>query len=241
MKRFITKNLNNLLLIIIYILLFFVFAELVSLIFKDIIQTTEQAIIYSIALNTFVYISLLVSGIILLKKQIITDFKSLSSKNAVKVFCMCLATLGCAYFGEYFGTIISSIFGNSDSLNQQAIQLMLFSKYGIFLIIETILIGPIVEELVFRKAIHDTLRYFKLPNWAIISISSVLFGLIHVISGGDFYNIFPYLFMGVALGYLEMKSKNIFPSMFVHIFINSVATSLMIFLHIIEKYIPSIM
>lgn len=241
MKKFITKNLNNLLLILIYILLFFVFAELVSLIFEDMIKTTEQAIIYSIALNTFVYISLLVSGIILLKKQIVTDFKSLCNKDAVKVFCMCLIALGCAYFGEYFGTIISSLFGNSDSMNQQAIQLMLFSKYGFILIIETVLIGPIVEELVFRKAIHDTLRYLKLPNWAILGISSVLFGLIHVISGGDFYNVFPYIFMGVSLGYLEMKSKNIFPSIFVHIFINSVATSLMIFLHIIGKYIPNIM
>lgn len=240
MKRFITKNLNNLLLIIIYILLFFVFSELLLVIFENIIQTTEQAIIFNISINVFVYVTLLISGIILFKKQIVIDFNNLKRKNAVKVFCMCLATLGCAYLGEYFGIIISSIFGNSDSLNQQATQLMLFSKYGIFLIIEIVLIGPIVEELVFRKAIHDTLRYFKLPNWAILGISSVLFGLIHV-SGGDFYNIFPYLFMGVALGYLEMKSRNIFPSMFVHIFINSVATSLMIFLHIIEKYIPSIM
>lgn len=241
MKKFLTKNLNNLLLIIIYILLFFVFSELLVVIFENIITTTEQAMIFNISINVFVYVTLLVSGIILLKKQIVTDFKSLSSKNAVKIFCMCLATLGCAYLGNYIGTIISSIFGDTDSLNQQAIELMLFSKYGFLLIINTVLIGPIVEELVFRKAIHDTLRYFKLPNWAILSISSVLFGLIHVISGGDFYNIFPYLFMGVSLGYLEMKSENIFPSMFVHIFINSAATSLMIFLHIIEKYMPSIM
>ena len=101
-----------------------------------------------------------------------------------------------------------------------------------------VVIGPIVEELIFRKSMHEIFRYFKLPSWAVLLISSVLFGLIHVVSAKDFVQVFPYICMGLTLGWLEIKTKNIFPSIFVHIFNNGVAAAMIFFLDIFSDIIP---
>ena len=83
----------------------------------------------------------------------------------------------------------------------------------------------------------DLFRYFKLPSWAVLLISSVLFGLIHVISAKDFVQVFPYICMGLTLGWLEIKTKNIFPSIFVHIFNNGVATAMIFFMDVFSDFI----
>ena len=102
------------------------------------------------------------------------------------------------------------------------------------MIVFIVVVGPIVEELVFRKSMHEILRSLKLPTWLVLGISSVLFGLIHVISAGDFVEVFPYILMGVTIGSLEIKTKNIYPSIFVHIFINALSTAMIFYLDIFQ-------
>lgn len=242
MERFFKKNLKNIILIVIYIVMFFVVATILSKILYRYVITPENEITYSILMNVLIYGVLFISGILLLKKEIVTDFKILSKSNAFTIFKYCLITLGFAYLGNFVGSIISSWFDNGSSgtgsANQQVLEIMLFSDYGILTVIITMIVGPIVEELVFRKALHKTLKYFKLSPVLIVTVSAILFGLIHVISAGDIQNIFPYLFMGVALGTLEIKTDNIFPSIFVHIFINSAAVSLLYAMQIISDRLP---
>ena len=147
----------------------------------------------------------------------------------------CLAGVGLVYAGNLVGNILTTIFGGTgNSANQSAIETIVFSPYGILMIIFIVIIGPIVEELIFRKSIHQVLRSFKLPTWLVLVISSVLFGLIHVIGAGDFVQVFPYIFMGLTLGWLEIKTKNIYPSIFVHIFNNAVAVAMIYYLDIFE-------
>lgn len=235
MKKFIKQNINKIIVLLIYIVMFYVVGELIPIIFGDYVQTQSQAILFTVINNAIIYITLIVSCLILLKKEIITDFKKLEKQNAVKVFLTCLAGVGLVYAGNIVGSILTSIFGGTgSSANQEALEKILFSPYGFLMIVFIVVVGPIVEELVFRKSMHEILRSLKLPTWLVLGISSVLFGLIHVISAGDFVEVFPYILMGVTIGSLEIKTKNIYPSIFVHIFINALSTAMIFYLDIFQ-------
>lgn len=239
MAKFLKANLNKILIILIYIIVFFVLGELFIKIFEDKVVDEDSAILYTVINNIMIYTLLIISCVVLLKKEIITDFKKIEQKNAVKIFLTCLAGVGLVYAGNLVGTILTSIFGGQgDSVNQETLEIVMLSKYGPIMIIMIVIIGPIVEELIFRKSMHDLFRYFKLPSWAVLLISSLLFGLIHVISAKDFVQVFPYICMGLTLGFLEIKTKNIYPSIFVHIFNNGVATAMIFFMDVVGDIIP---
>lgn len=239
MVKFLKANLNKILIILIYIIVFFVLGELFIKIFEDKVVDEDSAILYTVINNIMIYTLLIISCVVLLKKEIITDFKKIEQKNAVKIFLTCLAGVGLVYAGNLVGTILTSIFGGQgDSVNQETLEIVMLSKYGPIMIIMIVIIGPIVEELIFRKSMHDLFRYFKLPSWAVLLISSLLFGLIHVISAKDFVQVFPYICMGLTLGFLEIKTKNIYPSIFVHIFNNGVATAMIFFMDVVGDIIP---
>ena len=235
MKKFIKQNINKIIVLLIYVVMFYGVGELLPIIFEDYVQTQSQAILFTVINNAIIYITLVVSCLILLNKEIITDFKKLEKQNTVKVFLTCLAGVGLVYAGNIVGSILTSIFGGTgSSANQEALEKILFSPYAFIMIVFIVVVGPIVEELVFRKSMHEILRSLKLPTWLVLGISSVLFGLNHVISAGDFVEVFPYILMGVTIGSLEIKTKNIYPSIFVHIFINALSTAMIFYLDIFQ-------
>ena len=76
------------------------------------------------------------------------------------------------------------------------------------------IIGPIVEELMFRKLFIDRLtRYGEVVA---IFFPALIFGLFH----GNLYQFFYAFFIGVVLSYVYIKTGNILYSTGLHIFIN---------------------
>lgn len=76
------------------------------------------------------------------------------------------------------------------------------------------IIGPIVEELMFRKLFIDRLT----PYGEIVAIlfPSLMFGLFH----GNLYQFFYAFFLGVAFSYIYVKTGKIIYSTALHMFIN---------------------
>lgn len=88
-------------------------------------------------------------------------------------------------------------------------------------------IGPITEEIVFRISISGC---FKNDNIGII-LSAVLFGVIHTFDYCIKYNDWlqllwsiPYIFIGLALGWVYKKYKNVYTIFLGHMLINLIAT-----------------
>lgn len=230
----IKSSLNTILVIIIYILLYFVLSELLVNILSVHITTLEGQIAASLFLNIFVYLLMLVSTSLLMHKEIKTDFSVLCKTDSMKVFYGCLLAIISIYFGNFIGNIISTIIGSvGESANESTVNIMLMSDYGLILAIIVCFVGPFVEEMVFRKAVHNTLRTFKVPTWLILCISSLLFGLIHVVSAGDIEFIFPYIFSGLVFGFLEIYYKSVFPGVIVHIINNSMSCIILFLLELI--------
>ena len=82
------------------------------------------------------------------------------------------------------------------------------------IVLVVVILGPIVEELIFRKIFIDKLSIYG-DRLAIV-ISSISFGLIH----GNLYQLFYATAVGLLLGYVYTKTRKIKYSCLLHILIN---------------------
>ncbi|WP_398572574.1 lysostaphin resistance A-like protein [Staphylococcus aureus] len=67
--------------------------------------------------------------------------------------------------------------------------------------ITSTLIGPFNEEIIFRKILLDSINK-KLGLFLAISISSLLFGMIHVHNLSEWTQSNSYIYAGGVLGYI---------------------------------------
>ncbi len=120
-------------------------------------------------------------------------------------------------------TLLSAFFQEKSvgSVNQQSIEKMLNGEYAFLIILTVVIIGPFIEEMVFRKSIFSLFKNEK----AAFIISALSFGVIHVLGEDSFanfmINLFPYVAPGFGLSYIYLKyNKNVLVTTFVHIALN---------------------
>ncbi|MGO4890520.1 CPBP family intramembrane glutamic endopeptidase [Anaerobacillus sp. MEB173] len=85
----------------------------------------------------------------------------------------------------------------------------------IFMLV-TAVIGPILEEIVFRKIIFGTL-YKRYNFWIAAIISSLIFAAVHM----DFTHLLIYTAMGFVFAYLYVRTKRIIVPIVAHVAMNS--------------------
>ncbi len=92
----------------------------------------------------------------------------------------------------------------------------------VFIIVTTVIVGPVLEEMLFRGLLQTMMRsFFESRNriWLAILISSGLFAMVHANAGH-----WPALFMlALCLGYSYEKSGSLLRPIFIHSLFNSVA------------------
>ncbi|WML24138.1 type II CAAX endopeptidase family protein [Neobacillus sp. OS1-33] len=120
-----------------------------------------------------------------------------------------------ALFAQYAAAIIENLLGvEMGSENTKEI-LTIIEAFPLAIIVTSI-IGPILEEIVFRKIIFGSLhnRY----NFFISAlISSVIFAAAHM----EFQHILLYSAMGFTFAFLYVKTKSIFVPIFAHVAMNT--------------------
>lgn len=120
--------------------------------------------------------------------------------------------------------IISSLININSSTNQQYI-VSLLDKYPIYTFITTILIAPVLEELVFRLTFRKTFK----TDILFIFLSGLIFGILHfsvATSVKELLYIIPYSIPGWIFAYTLKKSNNIFVPISLHMFHNTIMTIL---------------
>ncbi len=83
------------------------------------------------------------------------------------------------------------------------------------------ILAPIMEETLFRGIIFGSLQSY-LGKWTAAVVSAAIFSGLHF----QAYGFFPRFVLGMALAYLYMKHKSIYPSMAMHALNNIVALAL---------------
>lgn len=120
--------------------------------------------------------------------------------------------------------------GAGASENQQGVELLLHVSAPAMVLLAVVL-GPVVEELLYRMLVCRTLS--RIHPVIGVAGSSLLFALIHVraelLSGGLLWvgELLPYLGLGLALGIIYTREKNIVLPILVHLTWNAAAVVLL--------------
>lgn len=157
--------------------------------------------IFSQILSFLIIYKLFIKNYLLIDKQI-----TISNKN---LLILLLIAIGEIIFSVFTIDINDLIFSIPNNISDN-------HKYPPFLyfllrIIKGCLVAPIVEELFFRNFIQKRLAE-KYSNIFAILFSSLLFSIHHF----DLKNVLPAFVLGIILGIVYQKSKNIKYSVYLH-------------------------
>ncbi|WP_066074437.1 CPBP family intramembrane glutamic endopeptidase [Neobacillus soli] len=151
----------------------------------------------------------------LLRKEMNT--RSLDEKGSSPTLSVMWAIGGVflALFAQYAAAIIESLLGIKIGSENTKDILTIINAFPLAIIVTSI-IGPILEEIVFRKIIFGSL--YKRYNFFISAlISSVIFALAHM----EPVHILLYSAMGFTFAFLYVKTKRILVPIFAHVTMNT--------------------
>lgn len=138
--------------------------------------------------------------------------KSLGAKSFFKYAFVSMFIM---YVGNYISTMLMSyiemFLGRAP---ENSVDVLLDNTNILLSVLIVGIIGPIVEELMFRKLFIDRLTQYG--DAVAIFLPALMFGLFH----GNLYQFFYAFFLGVAFSYIYVKTGKIIYSTLLHIFIN---------------------
>ena len=227
------KN-TNYLIIIRSIIMFFVywFSAYLQLIpiklFKITSETVNKNPNISVLLSLFSTLIVFIIILIVYRKDLIKEFKLFKNN-----FITCIDT-GFKYW--FIGVLIMFAcniilaFGfKSGGANNENLVQSFIKTLPILMGIDICLIGPFVEEIIFRKTIKDVFK----NKWIFVALSFLLFGGAHVISNAktiiDWLYIIPYGALGASFAYSYHKTDTVFTSMSIHMIHNTILFLLSVF------------
>ncbi|MFP4477969.1 MAG: CPBP family intramembrane glutamic endopeptidase [Candidatus Izemoplasmatales bacterium] len=187
--------------------------------------------------NVFSFLTTFITAIALFivnRSNFKFDFKKFKEEPK-KHFTYILTGFLMLYAASFLANIIMTLIGVTEtSQNEMAIQRLfspsIISLLSLFLLL--VIFTPIVEEVVFRKALYG-LSYNALGDKGAIIISGLVFAFLHVASFGDFIQIIPYAFMGLTFSYVYFYSgRNIYVVIAIHM-INNLIPYLLYSLNIV--------
>lgn len=208
------------------VLLLFFFSSLFQLILipilnYDINNLTANENIILTAFSDFILLIILNS---IYFKSLKDDFKNLKG-NLYKYIDIAVKYWLIGLFAMMIVNITINLLTPAKANNEAMVQEYIHtSKYLSILVIG--IMAPIIEELTFRKAFRDIFK----KDLVFILTSGLVFGALHVVlsfnSLWDLLYIIPYSSLGIAFAITYSKTNNIYSTIFMHIFHNTVLTIL---------------
>lgn len=189
------------------------------------LKTDNLSSFQSILIEGYVNIVLILFLFIIYRKDLIEDFKKLKtnfSKNFDKAILYWLIGLGIMMVTNI---IIGLLFNKASANNENTIQ-ELIKESGVISIIVFGILGPFIEEIVFRKTFRDVIK----NDLAFVLIAGIFFGSVHVVfslqSAWDLLYLIPYCALGISFTKIYQKTNNIFYSIFIHMIHNTILVTL---------------
>ena len=157
-------------------------------------------------------------------------FKNNLTENIIWVVTIgLLVSYGLAFVGEMIQNLLLQT-SDSEATNQVLVEALVQSNFAL-MFIQTVIIAPFVEEMLFRGLIFNGLRQKNIILAHIVS--AFLFGLLHVYSyilAGDmseWIKLIPYMTVGFSLSFAYEKRQTIFAPILLHSLKNCIAVLLL--------------
>ncbi len=126
---------------------------------------------------------------------------------------MCYAIM---FVGSLIGQGVSYLLGLAMGTPPVNDLLLLIDQNSWLSVLTVAVFAPIVEELVFRKLLID--RLARYGQWVAVLVSGLLFGLYH----GNFQQFFYAFGVGMAFGFIYVKTGKIWYTMLLHGIVNTI-------------------
>ena len=178
--------------------------------------------------NYLVYVVLALYGSFLFKDRLIQQWNEIG-KTKRKFFFGVLTGWLFFFLMNVVFELVSEMLKQffelvGQGLNQSNIQ-STFQEQPILIAVFACVIGPLVEELIFRQTL---LRYLRksLPTWLSIFIAGLAFALTHMhsLDLSEWVGAVGYLGAGIALSIIYVKEKeNIYYPLLIHMLSNSLS------------------
>ena len=138
--------------------------------------------------------------------------KKLSFSEFVFLFCIGEVLM---FIGNYIGTTLNDVFASySGSVPENNVATIISETPTWLIFLVVVILAPIVEELIFRKIMIDRLSIYG--ELVAIIFSALAFGLIH----GNLYQFFYAALLGALLGFVYVKTRNVWYSVLMHMIVN---------------------
>ena len=118
-----------------------------------------------------------------------------------------------SWIGSFIGEIIESFYPDAQAATNSVQELVLTGEMWVNIIV-MVMIGPVVEELLFRKVLCPRLKAYG--DWVTIIVTGLMFGVFH---GNITQGIYAFMF-GAFLAYVYLRTGNIFITIGYHITAN---------------------
>jgi hypothetical protein len=183
----------------------------------------------SALLNFIIYLIMIPGIIYFMKSDLEIDWMEVKAKGK-DIILPIIIGYGLVWVGNIASNIISTYLSEllsldiGEAVNQQAIIGAVQSNLGMLMIISAVFIGPVIEELIFRKALFGLIKKDSIA----LFVSTLIFGLIHVVGEASLaealINGVSYFVMGFVFGYIYLKNdRNIWVPTIVHIINNGIS------------------
>lgn len=166
-------------------------------------------------------------GVLTLKDTLIPQWKDFIKNVKGHLKYAFLIGPALLFGANIIGSLITMAFVSNDtSMNQAMIETMAHS-YPVMVLITTVILAPIFEELMFRGMIFGWL--YEVNSYFAHIASGFIFGFIHIMNAlatgsfSEWFMIFAYMFMGMILSYLYEKRNNIYVPILAHSTINLIS------------------
>ena len=179
-------------------------------------------------LKYLVYVVLALYGSFLCKDRLIQQWKEIRKTKRKFFFGVLkglLFLILMTVIFKFVSEMLRQFLGlDGQSLNQSNLQ-SIFQEQPLLIAVFACIIGPLMEELLFRQIL---LRYLRksLPTWLSIFIVGLAFALIHMhsLSLSEWVGAVGYLGGGLAFSIIYVKEKeNIYYPLVVHMIMNSLS------------------
>lgn len=165
-------------------------------------------------------------------KIFINWFKKAFNRKETILTTIVLVSIGFGIFWllqfsfSFIPKLIDKNAGNN-SANQGSLNQMKNTILGtISLFFSAVIVAPILEEILYRYFIS----YFCNGSIYGYLFSTLLFASLHVMSRGDYVQIFPYFALGIVNGFIYYRYKNLTPCILIH-FIGNLSSFIFILIN----------
>ncbi|WP_067841754.1 CPBP family intramembrane glutamic endopeptidase [Amphibacillus sediminis] len=119
-------------------------------------------------------------------------------------------------FGQMIVNLIQMLLFNIDEQSQNTENLMGVARVFPIFIVVIAIIGPILEEIIFRKIIFGEL--YKRTNFL---VAGVISGLIFAVIHNDFTHLLVYFMMSFVFAFIYVETKRIIVPIIAHMLMNT--------------------